>query len=354
MPALNRRQLASDNYSGICPEALQYLEQANSGHACSYGDDPWTAEACDLFRELFETDCDVFFVFNGTAANALSLASLCQSYHAIICASYAHVETDECGAPEFFSHGSKLLLAEGANGKLDPTAIERLVTKRRDIHYPRPRVVSITQATEFGTVYTPSELRAIHEAAVAHGLKMQMDGARFANAIAELGVSPRACSVDCGVDVLSFGGSKNGLGIGEAVVFFDKASAEEFAFRCKQAGQLASKMRLLAAQWLGVLKTGAWLKHAAHANQCAALLEAELRVVPEIEILFPRQANSVFLNMPPALSHALHERGWHFYSYIGMGGARLMCSWDTTEEDVHDFVHDLKAVVAGRKETLGV
>lgn len=348
MPPLRRRQLASDNYAGICPEAMQYLHEANAGHACSYGDDPWTAEACDLFRELFETDCDVFFVFNGTAANALSLASLCQSYHAIICAGFAHVETDECGAPEFFSHGTKLLLAESADGKLDPAGIEGLVTKRTDIHYPRPRVVSITQATELGTVYTPAELREIRDVAAAHRLKIHMDGARFANAIAELRVAPRASTVDCGVDVLSFGGSKNGLGVGEAVVFFDKASAEEFAFRCKQAGQLASKMRFLAAQWLGVLKTGAWLRYAAHANQCAAQLEEALRTIPEVQILFPRQANSVFLNMPPALIHAIHERGWHLYTFIGVGGARIMCSWDTTEDDVHDFVRDLKDVIACR------
>ncbi|MEW6754377.1 MAG: low specificity L-threonine aldolase [Candidatus Latescibacterota bacterium] len=346
-------QFASDNYAGICPEALEALLAANAGHASSYGNDDWTAEACDAFRELFGAHCEVFFVFNGTAGNALSLTTLCQSYHSMICHRYAHVETDECGAPEFFSHGAKLLLAEGHDGKLDPQSIEQIVLKRTDIHYPKPRVVSVTQATELGTVYTCAELMAVRRMADRHGLKIHMDGARFANAVAALEVAPRELCIDCGVDVLCFGGSKNGLAVGEAVIFFDLEAAGEFAYRCKQAGQLASKMRFLAAQWLGVLRSGAWLRHARHANQSAAYLEEQLRQLPEVEIMFPRQANSVFVRLPPPAIEALHARGWLFYTFIGVGGARLMCSWDTTPERVEALVTDLKACLVQARQTAG-
>lgn len=339
-------QFASDNYSGICPEALAYLEKVNTGHETSYGDDRWTAEVCDLFRAVFERPCEVFFVFNGTAANSLALASLCQSYHSIVCHRFAHVETDECGAPEFFSHGAKLLAVEGRDGKLDPAGLKEVVTRRTDIHYPKPKVVSVTQATELGTVYTPNELAALHKTAKALRLKIHMDGARFANAVASLGVRPGEISADCGVDVLCLGGSKNGLAVGEAVIFFDLAPAEEFAYRCKQAGQLAAKMRFIAAQWLGVLKTGAWLRHARHANRCAEILERHLHQIDEVQVMMPRQANSVFVQMPPAAIEALHARGWHFYTFIGHGGARLMCSWDTTERAVEAFIKDLKSCLA--------
>lgn len=342
-----RQQLASDNYAGLCPEALAALIQANQGHAPSYGQDRWTAEACDAFRDLFETPCEVFFVLNGTAANALALASLCQSYHSIVCHRHAHIETDECGAPEFFSHGAKLLLADGPDGKLEPASVEEIITRRADIHYPKPRVISLTQSTEFGTVYQPEELRGLQAVARQYGLKLHMDGARFANAAATLGLAPQALTVACGVDVLSLGGSKNGLALGEAVLFFDVAAAEEFAYRCKQAGQLASKMRFLAAQWLGLLRDGAWLRHAAHANHCAALLEQELCALPEVELMFPRQANAVFVRLPEPVIVALRQRGWLFYTFIGVGGARLMCAWDTEEATVRTFVADLKAALVG-------
>jgi threonine aldolase len=337
------QQFASDNYSGICPEALAYIDKVNTGHVSSYGEDPWTEEACDLFRQMFETECEVFFVFNGTAGNALSMAALCQSYHSIICHRVSHVETDECGAPEFFSHGSKLLLAREEGGKLNPEGIEEIVHKRDDIHFPKPKVVSITQATEVGTVYSPAELAAIHQCAKNHHLKIQMDGARFANAVASLDVAPRKITVDVGVDVLCLGGSKNGLAVGEAVIFFNLEAAEEFAFRCKQGGQLASKMRFIASQWLGVLHTGAWLKYARHANACAAIMEAEIKKIQELEILYPREANSVFVKMPEPVIQSVQSKGWKFYTFIGAGGARLMCSWDTQEEMIHRFIADLKA-----------
>jgi len=340
-----RRHFASDNYAGICPEAWAALAEANQGHAVGYGDDEWTQKAADLIREIFETHCEVFFVFNGTAANSLSLASMCQSYHSILCHETAHVETDECGAPEFFSHGTKVLLVSGPNGKIDPAGIERMVTRRTDIHYPKPRAVSLTQATELGTVYTPAELKAIWAKAKSHGLKIHMDGARFANAVASLGCAPKEITWQAGVDVLCFGGTKNGIHVGDAVVFFDRELAREFDYRCKQGGQLASKMRFISAPWLGMLKDGAWLRHAAHANAMAARLESRLRPRAQVKILFPRQANAVFAELPRPVIDGLHERGWRFYTFIGQGGCRLMCAWDTTEEDVDNFARDLESLL---------
>src|ERR1043166_3500806 len=249
-----RRHFASDNYAGICPEAWAALDEANRGHAPAYGDDLWTDQASDLIRDIFETNCEVFFVFNGTSANSLSLASLCQSYHSILCHEIAHVEKDECGAPEFFSNGTKVLLLGGGEGKITPEEIEATVKKRTDIHYPKPRAVSVTQATEVGTVYRPDELRAIGDVARRLGLKMHMDGARFANAVASLGLSPKEMTWQAGVDGLCFGGTKNGTHVGEAVVFFNLELAAEFDYRCKQAGQLASKMRFLSAPWVGMLR----------------------------------------------------------------------------------------------------
>jgi len=341
-----KRQFASDNYAGICPEAWKAMERANVGHVPSYGDDEWTTRASDMIREVFETDCEVFFVFNGTSANSLALASLCQSYHSILCAETAHVETDECGAPEFFSNGTKVLLLTGTEGKLDVNAIEPMVKRRTDIHYPKPKVVSVTQATELGTVYSVRELEAIGEKCRSLGLRLHMDGARFPNALATLGVAPKDISWKIGVDVLCLGGTKNGSSVGEAVVFFKRELAHEFDYRCKQAGQLASKMRFLSAPWVGMLEKGAWLRHAAHSNAMARKLEAGLRALPQIQVMFPCQANSVFVKMPTSVADKLHERGWRFYTFIGEGGCRLMCSWDIQEADVEAFVADARDAAA--------
>lgn len=338
------RFFASDNYAGICPEAWAAMAEANADHAPSYGNDPWTARAADLLREVFETDCEVFFVFNGTAANSLALASLCQSYHSILCHEAAHVETDECGAPEFFSNGTKVLTVTGKNGKVSPEAIDFMVKRRDDVHYPKPRAVSVTQATELGTLYTPDELKAIWARTKSHGLRFHMDGARFANAVAALKVRPKELTWQCGVDVLCLGGTKGGMAVGEAVVFFDRSLAAEFDFRCKQAGQLASKMRFLAAPLVGMLRGGAWLSHARHANEMAALLETRLRALPGLEIVHPREVNSVFVKMPPKVAELLRARGWRFHDFIG-GASRLMCAWDTRPEDVEAFAADLKEAV---------
>jgi len=327
-------QFASDNYAGICPEAWQAMEEANQGFASSYGDDRWTEQACECIRRLFATDCQVFFVFNGTAANSLALASLCRSYHSVVCHDMAHIETDECGAPEFFSNGTKILHTAGAYGKLDLDAVEHAITRRNDIHYPKPRVMSLAQSTELGTVYTPGEIRAVCNLAHSHGLRVHMDGARFANAVASLGVTPGEMSWQAGVDVLCLGGAKNGMAIGEAVVFFDRVLAEEFEYRCKQAGQLASKMRFISAPWIGMLENGAWLRNAGHANGLARRLADQLATIPGVRIMYPCQANAVFTEMPEKATAALRAAGWHFYSFIGTGGARFMCSWQTTETDV--------------------
>ncbi len=339
---LPRRQFGSDNYSGICPEAWEALQRANHGHAQAYGDDPWTQRAADLIRELFETDCEVFFTFNGTAANSLALASLCQSYHSIICSNLAHVETDECGAPEFYSNGTKILLVQEDCGKVPPEAIWQVVNKRQDIHYPKPRALSVTQATECGTVYSVSEIAAVCQAAKDCGLSVHMDGARFANAMATLDVAPKEVTWQAGVDVLCFGGSKMGAPLGEMVIFFERQLAEDFAYRCKQAGQLASKMRFMAAPWVGLLTDGAWLRHARHANAMAQLLTDGIAAIDGLQLLYPRQANSVFVSLNPAVEQGLRERGWLFYTFIGQGGARLMCSWDTCSSDVQAFLSDLK------------
>ena len=331
------RQFASDNYAGMCPEALDALIKANVDHAVAYGNDSWTSLAADSIRETFETDCEVFFVFNGTAANSLVLASLCESYHSILCHELAHIETDECGAPEFFSNGTKLLQVRGENGKLDPAHLEQVATKRTDVHFPKPRVVSITQATEVGTVYTPAEIGAISEIAKAYGLHLHMDGARFANAVASLGVAPSEITWKVGVEALCFGGTKNGSHVGDAIVFFDRNLAYEFEYRCKQAGQLCSKMRFMSAPWVGMLQQGAWLKHARHANEMAALLSQLLDDVPRVRQLYPRQANSVFVELPVSVIDDLRIEGWQFYTFIGTGGCRLMCAWDTQADDVREF-----------------
>jgi threonine aldolase len=338
-----RYDFASDNAAAVTPEAWAGLQEANTGFAPSYGDDAWTARAADAIRSLFETPCDVFFVFNGTAANALSHAAACRSYHAVLCHDQAHTERDECGAPEFFTGGAKVQLIGGANGKIDPALVEHAVTNRRDVHSSKPGVVTITQSTELGTVYRPAEIAALSAIARRHGMTLHMDGARFANAVASLGLPPRAITWEAGVDILSFGGTKNGLAFGEAVVIFRRELAVDFDYRTKQSGQLCSKMRYLAAPWVNVLQDGAWLRRAAHANAMARRLADGITRLPAIKLLFPTEANGVFASMSQSFVDALHARGWHFYKFIGDDGHRLMCSWQTTESAVEEFLADARA-----------
>jgi threonine aldolase len=336
------QQFASDNNAGICPQALEALMRANAeGHAPGYGADVWTERACDRIRELFETDCAVFFVFNGTAANALALAQLCKPYDAVIAHALSHIEGDEAGAPAFYSGGAKLVLADTPGGKLTPSAVDALAGREKGVHHVKNRVLSLTQATELGTVYSIAELNALTEVARRHGLKVHMDGARFANAVASLSCAPADASWRAGVDVLCFGGVKNGLAAGEAVVFFDTALAEEFEWRVKQAGHLNSKMRLVTAPWLALLQNDVWLANARHANAMAKRLADRICNLTDVRLLFPVEANAVFAEIPATMQKAVRDKGWRFYTFLGETGCRLMCAWDTTPETVDRFASDL-------------
>lgn len=340
--ATDRYEFASDNTAGISPEAWASLQEANADAAASYGADRWTQRVSERVREIFETECEVFFVFNGTAANSLALAQLCRPFHSVVCHEYSHIATDECGGPEFFSGGSKLLTIPGANGKLDLREIEAVLLKQRDLHSPKPHVLSITQSTELGTVYSRDELGTLAEFARARSLHLHMDGARFANAVASLHCRPREITWELGVDVLCLGGTKNGTGGGELVVFFNRELAREFDYRAKQAGQLASKMRFIAAPWAGLLENGSWLRNAERSNASAAALAQKLREIGGFEPVFPRQANAVFLRLLEGLVEQLHARGWHFYKFIEPDIYRLMCSWAVTERDLDAFVADVR------------
>lgn len=337
---------ASDNQAGICPEAWRALEAANRGHAGGYGDDDWTRTAADLLRRTFDTDCPVYLVWNGTAANALALSAICRSTDAVVCHASAHINVDECGATEFMSGGARLLTLDLPNAKLTPDAVLARAITPHDEHASRPRALSLTQATELGTVYTRAEIEALAAAAHTKGMQVHVDGARFANAVASLGCAAADLSWRAGVDVLCLGGTKNGLPGAEAILFFDHSLADEFARRRKQAGQLASKMRFLAAPWIGVLEDGAWLRHAAHANAMARRLAAALASFPEARLLAPVEANGVFVDLPKRAIDALHARGWHFYPFVGQTGVRLMCAWDTTGDVVDRFTGDLRMALA--------
>jgi threonine aldolase len=341
---VERHEFASDNVAPICPEAWAAMQEANVHYAPSYGEDRWTARMCGRVREIFEIDCDVYFVFTGTAANALSLAQMCKSFQSVICHQHSHMQTDECGAAEFFTGGSKLLLVGGADGKVDIGQVKALLARQNELHSHKPGAISIAQATEFGTVYTRDEIAAIANVARKHQLFLHMDGARFANAIASLNCAPKAITWEPGVDVLCFGGTKNGAAGGELLIFFDKRISREFDYRAKQAGQLGSKMRFLAAPWLGLLTGDAWLSNAQHANRAARRLASRLRKEAGIERVFPVEANAVFVSMDEQLASGLHARGWRFYKFIEPDVYRLMCSWSTTEEEISSLLADVLAI----------
>jgi threonine aldolase len=321
------------------------LAEVNRGHAPAYGADAWTARAEDAVRRALDADADVFLVFTGTAANALGLASICRSTDAVVCHANAHVNVDECGAPEFMSGGAKLLTVDTPLAKVTPEALAARAVTPHDEHGSRPRALSLTQATEWGTVYTPAELRGLCDAAHARGMKVQLDGARFANAVASLGCHPADIAQRAGVDVLSFGGTKNGMPFGEAIVFFDRALADEFRRRRKQAAQLASKMRFLAAPWIAMLEGGAWLRHAAHANAMARRLADAIVSLPGVSLIAPVEANGVFAELPTRAIDGLRARGWRFYAFVGDTGCRFMCAWDTPPAVVDAFAADIRTLV---------
>src|SRR2546430_5187758 len=336
-----RFDFASDNTAAICRPAWAALAEANAEPAISYGDDKWTRRVVRRDRSIFAHGCEFCLLFTGTAANALSLAQLCRSYHGVICHENAHSHTDECGAPEFFSGGGKLIPTPGRNGKLELRNVETALLRHRDVHSPKPRVLSLTQATELGTLYRRDEVERICEFAREHSLFVHMDGARFSNAVAALDCTPKSITWEAGVDVLCFGGTKNGTAAGELVIFFKKELADEFDYRAKQGGQLASKMRFLAAPWWGLLNDDAWIENARHSNECAQLLAQKLAAALGTEPAFPCEASAVFLRMPDPLVTQLHDRGWRFYKFIEPDIYRLMCAWSTTEKQIDDFVADV-------------
>jgi threonine aldolase len=345
MPAHTiRYQFASDNTAAICPEAWKALEEANAQHAPSYGEDEWTATVCERIRQLFEVDCDVYLVFTGTGANALGLAQVCQSFHGVICHERAHIQTDECGAMEFYTRGAKLFVTKTKDGKIDLGETEKLIAQQVELHGHMMRAISIAQATELGTVYTMDQVEAIGAFARAHKMLLHMDGARFANAVASLGCTPKTITSKAGVDVLSFGGTKNGVAAGELVIFFDKTASRDFQYRVKQSGQLGSKMRFLAAQWLGLLNGDVWLRNARHANQAARELAQRLRNEAELENVFPVESNAVFVQLDDQIVQGLHTRGWRFYKFAEPDIYRLMSSWSTTDEEISMLVDDFVAI----------
>ena len=339
-----RHQFASDNTAAICPEAWKALEQANADYASSYGEDEWTAAVCERIRELFEVDCNVFLVFTGTAANALGLAQICQPFHGVICNERAHIQTDEGGATEFYTRGAKLFLTKTHDGKIDLGETEKLIAQQIELHGQMIHAISIAQATELGTVYTPDEVEAIGAFAQAHRMLLHMDGARFANAVASLDCAAKTITWKAGVDVLSFGGTKNGIAAGELVIFFDKTASRDFQYRVKQAGHLGSKMRFLAAQWLGLLNEDVWLRNAQHANESARELAQRLTNEAGMQNVFPVESNAVFVQLDDQVVRDLHARGWRFYKFVEPDIYRLMCSWSTTDEEIAELVGDFVAI----------
>jgi threonine aldolase len=330
------RSFASDNNAGIHPDVLQAVARANTGHAVGYGDDAHTQRAVAKFKQHFGADAEVFLVFNGTAANCLSLKALTESYHAVICSETAHIHTDECGAPEKFT-GCKLILIDAPDGKLTVESVSHAYHGIGDQHHVQPKVISITQATELGTVYKPKEIRDLARFAHDRDMFLHMDGARIANAAVSLGLNLRQATRDLGVDVLSFGGTKNGAMGAEAVVFFDKTLATDFLYLRKQGMQLASKMRFISAQLDALLSDSLWKKNAQHANRMAILLKKEISNIPGVKIVYPVEANGVFAKIPLRAIAKLQKRYFFYVWSEEESVVRWMCSFDTTEADVRRF-----------------
>jgi len=327
---------ASDNYAGAHPEVLEAIGAANAGHAVAYGADPWTARAQALLAEHFGEHAQSFLVWNGTGANVCVLRAMCRPWHAVVCAASAHVNVDEGGAPEFLV-GAKLLDLPAPDGKLTPELVRSAIVRVGDEHAVQARVVSITQSTELGTLYSVDEVRALSELAHANAMYLHVDGARLANAAAALDAPLRAFTTDAGVDAVSFGGTKNGMVSGDAVVLLAPELADGFAWIRKQSMQLASKGRFLAAQFVALLEGDLWLRSAAHANAMGARLAQAVAGLPGVQITQPTQANAVFAILEPSATARLRER-WPFYVWDDASGeVRWMCSWDTTPEEVDAF-----------------
>ena len=338
------RSFASDNNAGVHPDILKAISAANQGHVVGYGDDAYTQSAQALFKKQLGEDIQVFFVFNGTAANCLSLKALTDSYHAVICAEGAHIYVDECGAPEKFT-GCKLVPVPAENGKLTVEAVRSAYHGIGDEHHVQPKVISITQATEVGTVYGASEIRALADFAHEYGMFLHVDGARIANAVAAQGINLREATRNLGIDVLSFGATKNGALGAEAVVFFNPELAANFKFYRKQAMQLASKMRFLSVQFNAMFTNDLWLQNARHANRMAQLLKREVSRIPQLKIIYPVEANGVFAQIPRKAIAKLQKRYFFYVWNEAQSVVRWMCSWDTTADDVKQFAEFVRRSV---------
>ena len=338
------RSFASDNNAGVHPKIMEAIAVANDGHVIAYGDDPYTARAVKLFREHLGRDAEVYFVFGGTGANVLGLKAGTESHHAIICAQTAHINVDECGAPEKFT-GCKLLPVVTADGKIKVDQIKPLLHEVGFEHHVQPRVISVAQATEMGTVYTPHELKTLSRFAHEHDMLLHVDGARIANAAASLNVKLKDITRDAGVDILSFGGAKNGMMYGEAVVFFDKSLAKDFKYTRKQGTHLPSKMRFISAQFEALLSNDLWRKNAQHANQMAQRLASELGKIPQIKITQKVEANGVFAIVPKKYVPLLQKRYFFYVWNEETSEVRFMTSFDTTEADIADFVNLVRKTV---------
>ena len=341
---MNKRGFASDNNAGVHPEIMRAIESVNSGHTIAYGDDPYTATAVQKIKSILREKVQPYFVFTGTAANVLGLDAITKPYHSIICAETSHIHEDECGAPERWT-GCKLLSLESPDGKLSPESIEKHMYGIGFEHHSQPRVISITQSTEMGTLYTPDEIRAISDYAHDRNMLVHMDGARISNAAAGLETGFREFTVDAGIDVLSFGGTKNGMMYGEAVVFMSEEFAHDFKYLRKQGMQLASKMRYIAAQFERFLDEDVWLKNASHANRMAKMLEAEVMKINGIRITQPVQSNAVFAILPKEIIPVLQETFFFYVWNEATGEVRWMCSYDTSEEDVFHFTSLIRKVM---------
>ena len=332
------KSFASDNYAGVLPEVMDALQRVNEEHVRSYGADDITKRATALFRQIFGADVDVYFVFNGTGANVLSISSATQSYNAILCSDTSHIYNDESSAPETFTGCRFFPLQANEKGKLDAGTIHERLIRKGDVHYAQTALLSITQATEYGTVYTPDEIKAISKLTKEHGLYLHMDGSRFFNAAASLKCELKDISTHAGVDILSLGGTKAGMMFGEAVVVFNKELSKHIAYKHKQVMQLASKTRFIAAQFEAMLQNDLWRKTATHANKMAELLCSYLSKNRMVKITKPVQANAVFAEIPRHWYEPLQE---HYPFYVWKESThevRLMCAWDTREEDITQFV----------------
>jgi len=335
------RGFASDNNAPVHPLIMQALQAANQDHCLAYGSDPFSAKARRKIREFFGEQSEVFFVFTGTAANVLGLAAATRSFNSVICAETAHIQTDECGAPEKFT-GCKIIPVATPDGKLTPGLIKQHLYGFGFEHHAQPGVISITQPTEVGTVYTPDEIKVIAALAHKYGLFLHMDGARLSNAAVSLGCTFHEMTTDAGVDVLSFGGAKNGLMFGEAVIFFNPALSGSVKYIRKQSMQLASKMRYISAQFLAYLENDLWKKMAINSNHMATLLAKEVEAIPGVTVTQKVQANGVFAIIPPSLIQKLQDEYFFYIWNENTSEVRWMCSWDTSEEDVKDFAGILK------------